>query len=59
MMMRRSRVREETPQPTMRVTDGSRDLSIIWRERRQTQHTLVRLPSPPAHTGKRAGEKQV
>lgn len=32
MMMRSSRVREETPQPTMRVTDGSRDLSMICTE---------------------------
>lgn len=32
MMMRSSRVREETPQPTMRVTDGSSDLSMIYRE---------------------------
>lgn len=32
MMMRSSRVREETPQPTMRVTDGSSALSMIYRE---------------------------
>lgn len=32
MMMRSSRVREETPQPTMRVTDGSSVLSMIYRE---------------------------
>lgn len=31
-MMRSSRVREETPQPTMRVTDGSSALSMIYRE---------------------------
>lgn len=32
MMMRSSRVREETPQPTMRVTDGTSVLSMICRE---------------------------
>lgn len=32
MMMRSSRVREETPQPTMRVTDGSSALSMIYGE---------------------------
>lgn len=49
MMMRSSRVREETPQPTMRVTDGSSALSMIYAEetrpnmpvRADYQHTLV------------------
>lgn len=31
MMMRSSRVREETPQPTMRVTEGSNALSMIYK----------------------------
>lgn len=31
MMMRSSRVREETPQPTMRVTEGSSALSMIYK----------------------------
>lgn len=32
-MMRSNRVREETPQPTMRVTDGSSALSMIYKDR--------------------------
>lgn len=55
MMMRSSRVREETPQPTMRVTDGSSALSMIYREetrpnmplRADYQHTRT-------HTGYQA-----
>lgn len=49
MMMRSSRVREETPQPTMRVTDGSSALSMIYREetrpnmplRADRKHTFI------------------
>lgn len=52
MMMRSSRVREETPQPTMSVTDGNSALSIIYTEETRpnvpvragsadTQHTLT------------------
>lgn len=40
MMMRSSRVREETPQPTMRVTDGSSALSMICREETRTYMPL-------------------
>lgn len=50
-MMRSSRVREETPQPTMRVTDGSSALSMIYREetrpnmplRADYEHTYTRM----------------
>lgn len=71
MMMRSSRVREETPQPTMRVTDGSSDLSMIYREetrpnmplRADYKHTHTHThsrrggtsPHTYAHTSKASG----
>lgn len=39
-MMRSSRVREETPQPTMRVTDGSSALSMIYGEEKSPNMPL-------------------
>lgn len=52
-MMRSSRVREETPQPTMRVTDGSSALSMIYREetrpnmplRADYKHAHIHIPA--------------
>lgn len=56
MMMRSSRVREETPQPTMRVTDGSSALSMIYRKetaanmpvRADYEHTHIHAEGKPA-----------
>jgi len=48
MMMRSSRVRDETPQPTMRVTDGSSDLSMICREETR-QHMRLRADLKNTH----------
>lgn len=57
MMMRSSRVREETPQPTMRVTDGSSVLSMSCRgETRPNMpdykhtHTHIDSEGKPAQT---------
>lgn len=41
MMMSRSRVREETPQPTIRVTEGRYVLSISYRNKRKRQKKWV------------------
>lgn len=54
MMMRSSRVREETPQPTMRVTDGSSDLSMIYREETRPNMPL-RADYKHTHTHSRRG----
>jgi len=40
MIMRSSRVREETPQPTIRVTDGSSALSMICRGKTRPNMSL-------------------
>ena len=49
--MRSSRVREETPQPTMRVTDGSSDLSMICREETWTDFELIAFTLRQSSTG--------
>ena len=49
MMMRSSRVREETPQPTMRVTDGSSALSMIYREETRPNMPLRTMLSLQTH----------
>ena len=37
MIMRSRRVREDTPQPTIRVTEGICDLSMFYRRDKETK----------------------
>lgn len=57
MMMSKSRVREDTPQPTMSVTDGTATFSMLWPIRGGREKSEPRgaartpggaLPPPPA-----------
>lgn len=55
-MMRSSRVREETPQPTMSVTEGRRFLSMFCREETRQHNTF---PYYAAHQQTHIHEKRL